>query len=191
MENSSDLKLITETLKGNSQAFKPLVEKYWRLVFSIISKYVKNKETVADLCQEVFFKTFTKLEQFKDEHKFAPWIAKIAVNHTIEHLRKEKRFNFIDLDIEKTGIQGLEPDSTLNQNQFFDECLNRLSPDLQILFILRHGVEFSYEDIAFVLDAPKGTVKAALFRIRNQLKESFLASKNVEQTLTAKGTAND
>ncbi|MGM0599533.1 MAG: RNA polymerase sigma factor [Candidatus Rifleibacteriota bacterium] len=189
-EKISDKHYVDETLSGQTEAFRPIVEKYWNLVFSVISKYIKNKETIADLCQEVFFKSFKKLDQFKTQQNFAPWLTKIAVNHTIEYLRKEKRNNFIEFDIERAACCKLEPNSVLDQNQLFDECLNRLSPEFQIMFILRHGVDFSYEDIAFVMDVPIGTIKASLFRIRNQLRKSFVSSQNRKQTLAAKGNAN-
>jgi RNA polymerase sigma-70 factor (ECF subfamily) len=190
-ENNSDKLYVDETLRGNSEAFRPIVEKYWNLVFSVIARYIKNKETIADLCQEVFFKSFKKLDQFKTKQNFAPWLTRIAVNHTIEYLRKNKRYKFVEFDLERVASYKLEPDSVFDQNQFFDECLNRLSPELQIMFILRHGIEFSYEEIAFIMDVPVGTIKASLFRIRDKLRKSFVSSQNREQTLAAKGSEND
>lgn len=170
---SDELQLITDTLRGNSSAFRPLVEKHWGLVYSIIQKYIKDPETIADISQEAFLLAFTRLKQYRHEHRFSPWLAKIAVNKALEFLRREKRSPIVDFDPELAECYRFEPEQLSRKNEFFDECLEKLPTEMQIMFILRHGLEFSYDDIAHVLDLPVGTIKGALFRIRNQLKSIF------------------
>ncbi len=162
--------LISETLKGNTKAFQPIVETNWNLVFSIISRRIKDRETVADLCQETFLSAYAKLNQFKTEQRLAPWLAKIAVNKALEFIRKDRNATFIDLNLELTALGNGSPDNHSNGKFLLDNCIDALSESLQILFILRHGLSFSYDDIAYVLDVPVGTVKASFFRIRNELR---------------------
>lgn len=182
-EKTQDIELIAATLRGNNSAFKPLVEKYWGLVYSIVQKYVKVPETVSDICQEVFLLAFSKLQQFKVDSNFSPWIAKIAVNKSLEYLRKEKRAPFVDFDPDLTTCERFDPKRVVAEREFFDECLEKLSTEMQIVFILRHGLDFSYEDIAHVLNLTVGTVKGALFRIRALLKK--LLSENQHRSETA------
>ena len=98
-ENTDEKLLIADTLRCNHEAFRPLVEKYWGLVSSIVQKYIKNRETAADLCQEVFIAAFTGLPQYRHDLSFSPWLAKIAVNKALEHLRRENRAPFADFDL--------------------------------------------------------------------------------------------
>ncbi|MDD3146118.1 MAG: sigma-70 family RNA polymerase sigma factor [Candidatus Riflebacteria bacterium] len=176
-DKDAEQQLIAETLDGSSGSFKPLVEKYWGLVSSIIQKYIKNRETAADITQEAFLAAYTSLGQYKHEHSFSPWLAKIAVNKALEHLRREKRSPFTDFDLATAVSSRLSPESAIDERQLFDECLACLPDKLQVLFILRHGLEFSYEDMAYVLDLPVGSIKSIMFRMRNQLKE-ILESRN-------------
>ncbi|MEW6709807.1 MAG: sigma-70 family RNA polymerase sigma factor [Candidatus Riflebacteria bacterium] len=172
-EKKFEQQLIAETLTGNSSSFRPLIEKYWGLVYSIIKKYVKEPETVEDLAQESFLVAYSKLGQYRHEFNFSPWLARIAANKALEHLRREKRSPTTDFDLDLVHCQRFSPEQVFDQKVLFDECLEKLSAEMQIIFILRHGLEFSYEDIAHVLDLPTGTVKGLLFRIRSLLKQSL------------------
>ena len=174
-EKTQELELIRETLNGNSDAFRPLVEKYWGLVYSVIHKYVRDPETISDLCQEAFLIAFSKLNLYRHDYRFSPWLARIAINKAIEHLRREKRAPMVDFDPEMTKCLKFDPERLSEQRAFFDECIDKLSEEMQIIFILRHGLEFSYEEISMVLDIQPGTVKTTLFRIRNHLKRAFSA----------------
>ena len=185
-ENTDEKLLIADTLRGNHEAFRPLVEKYWGLVSSIIQKYIKDRETAADLCQEAFLAAFTGLAQYRHELSFSPWLAKIAVNKALEHLRRENRAPFADFDLSNILSQNLSPDEVIYQKYFLDDCIACLPEQLQVLFILRHGLDFSYEDLAYVLDMPAGTVKSIMFRMRSQLR-SFLESREQrEKTLAGR-----
>jgi RNA polymerase sigma-70 factor (ECF subfamily) len=189
----NEYQLLTDTLNGNSEAFRPLVEKYWGLVFSVISRYIKDRETAADICQEAFFNAYNKLDQFKLGSSFSPWLVKIAVNKAIENLRREKRSPVVNFDPEIIENCNFCEDNLISDTgQLFDECIDKLPADMQILFILRHGIEFSYDDIAFVLDIPVGSVKGALFRLRNRLKEMINARLHREACLNCtKEQANE
>lgn len=178
---NAERQLINDTLNGNTSSFQPLVEKYWGLVFSIIQKYVKNSETVADLSQEVFLIAYSRLQQYRPEFNFSPWLSKIAVNKALEFLRREKRSPVIDFDPDFTECHRFAPEQILKQRELFDECLEKLPAEMQIIFILRHGLEFSYDDIAHVLDLPVGTIKGSLFRVRNHLKRIFEQGKEAQQ----------
>ena len=183
-EKVTEQQLIAETLRGNTDSFRPLVEKYWGLVSSIVQKYIKNRETAADLCQEVFIAAFTSLPQYRHDLSFSPWLAKISVNKALEHLRRENRAPFADFDLGNILSQALSPDEVIDQKQLFDDCIACLPEKLQILFILRHGLDFSYEDLAYVLDMPAGTVKSIMFRMRSQLR-SFLESREQREKTIA------
>jgi RNA polymerase sigma-70 factor (ECF subfamily) len=173
-DSFSDSEYIRFVLEGRKQYFQPLAERYWAKTSSVIRRYVFDAETVKDLCQETFFRAFTKLHLFDQNRSFLPWLLKIAVNIAIEHLRKNGRtVQSFSLD------EGFSPEDKINIEDLvshkilFEECLQKLNDNYKVLFALRHGLKLSYEDISFVLNESPGTVKSALFRIRNILKTSL------------------
>ncbi|OGK12043.1 MAG: hypothetical protein A2W80_14630 [Candidatus Riflebacteria bacterium GWC2_50_8] len=186
-EKQAELQLINEVLRGNTQSFASLVEKYWGLVFSIVSRYIKNRETAEDICQEVFISAFSGLASYRCEYRFSPWLAKIAVNKSLEHIRREKSAVFVDVDLDLFVSNLPSPEESIDQSQLFDECLAILSDDWQIMFILRHGLELSYLEIAQVFDVPVGTVKSLMFRIRKQLKDVFEKRAQREELVLSSG----
>jgi RNA polymerase sigma-70 factor (ECF subfamily) len=187
-EINYESQLIIQTLAGRTDSFRPLVQNYWDRAFQIILKFVKNEETAADICQETFITAFSKLRQFKTESRFSPWLFKIASNKALEYLRSSKNKKEISFELTDLPDFTASPATQLHQKEFLDACIDRLPEDHQILFVLRHGMEFSYDDMAYILDIPVGTVKVALFRIRNLLKEHFYSKANQEQTLQQGGT---
>lgn len=191
LDKDAEQRLIAGVVSGNSQAFRPLVETYWGLVASIVGRYIRNTDTADDICQEVFLAAYSSIHTFCPECRFSPWLARIAVNKSLEHLRREKRASFVDFDLDLvlSGIQ--PPDMVLNDRQLFDDCLASLPENLQVMFLLRHGLDFSYDDMAHVLDLPVGTIKSLLFRIRSHLKDFIEKREGYEKVLSSGGQQSD
>ena len=173
-DSFSDSEYITFILEGRKQYFQPLAERYWAKVSSVIRRYIFDSETVKDLCQETFLRAFTKLQLFDQSRPFLPWLLKIAVNISIEHLRKKGRtVQSFSLEESFSPEDKINIEDLVSHKLLFEECLQKLNENYKVLFALRHGLNLSYEDISFVLNESPGTVKSALFRIRNILKTSL------------------
>ncbi|MFZ5952794.1 MAG: RNA polymerase sigma factor [Candidatus Rifleibacteriota bacterium] len=167
----NDNALIKKMIEGDTSAFEPLVKRYWNQVFFVCMKYLKNSEQASDAAQETFISAFTAIEGFDNSRSFKPWLLKIAVNKSIRQLNKDKAS--LNFSIEKSiGMQhNSEPAKVVEERQFFDDCISRLELDDQILFILRHGLDLAYDEIAVILEKPVGSVKGELFRARKKLKD--------------------
>ena len=87
-------KLVTRVLNGDADAFNPLVRKYQQKIYNLIYRQVHDRETAKDLCQEVFLKAWQALPKFKGQSVFYTWLYKIAVNCSIDFLRKHKQANY-------------------------------------------------------------------------------------------------
>ena len=86
-----DAELIRLTQGGNAEAFNPLVRKYQQKIYNLIYRKVYDPETARDLCQVVFLKAWQGLPNFKGQSTFYNWLYQIAVNCSIDFLRKQKR----------------------------------------------------------------------------------------------------
>ena len=129
----NDAELVEQILNGNNNAFRFLVSKHQRLVLHVVGRVVQRREDMEDICQEVFIKVFRKLKRFRGESRLSTWIAKIAYNTSISHIRKKIRQNEYSYD-EQPALIEAEKDNALNQKVLEKEeakSLSELTPLLR------------------------------------------------------------
>ena len=85
-----DKELAALAAKGREMAFRELLSRYERPVFSLVYRMVRDRTLAEDLAQEAFIRAFNAIKSYKPKYKFSSWIFKIANNHTIDYLRKRK-----------------------------------------------------------------------------------------------------
>lgn len=184
-ENSKaeDLKHINAAIQGDQDAFAWLMKKYKGPLQNLIFRMVSEKSEIEDLVQEVFIKAFNSLKNYNQEFAFSTWIYRIAINNTIDYLRKKKLETFsIDADEEDDDDKPKFeiPDTTysadaniiLEQRQkIINDAIGSLPEKYRKIIELRHKEELSYEEISEILNLPIGTVKAHLFRARELLNK--------------------
>jgi RNA polymerase sigma-70 factor (ECF subfamily) len=180
-----DILLINRARSGDELAFRELLTKYERAVFTICLRMIRNRDEANDLAQESFIKVFSMLERYNPSYAFSSWLFKITSNLCIDHLRKRRIETFaMDEPIagEKGEIQRQyeAPDPDPEQEYIRKEKMLRLSeaienlpPHYRIMLVLRHQENLSYEEIADSLEIPLGTVKARIHRAREMLKSSL------------------
>ncbi len=175
--------LIDEILGGNKAAFRKLVEQNQRLVSHIIFRMVADRQDREDLCQEVFVRVYRNLREFRREAKLSTWIARIAYNIGLSHIKKKNiplveetvldhvesdgdypRMPSPHVDVEQKIISGLVQDE-----------IERLPVYYKTALTLYHLDGMSYDEIVDIMKVPEGTVKSYIFRGRKMLKERLLA----------------
>ncbi len=180
-----DIQLITRARSGDETAFRALLDKYERAVYSICLRMIRNRDEAADLAQEAFIKVFAMLERYNPSYAFSSWLFKITSNLCIDYLRK-RRIETFAMDEPISGDHGdiqrqyeapdLDPEQRYIRNEKMErlgEAIENLPPHYRIMLILRHQENLSYEEIADSLDIPLGTVKARIHRAREMLKASL------------------
>ena len=176
----NDTELVQQILNGNNNAFRFLVSKHQRLVLHVVGRIIQRQEDVEDICQEVFIKVFRKLKRFRGESRLSTWIAAIAYNTSISHIRKEMRKMESSYD-ETPSLMKDEKDSGLNQSgveqqeikKYLLEMIEQLPLHYRTVLTLFHLEEFSYREIEQITGMPEGTIKSYLSRARNLLKEKL------------------
>lgn len=165
----------------DERAYAELMEKYRDSIFYMMLKMVKNTDDADDLTIEAFGKAFNRLHQYTPNYAFSTWLFRIATNNCIDFIRK-KRMNTFSLDKDIDTEDGkmtmdvrddrLDPEERIIRKQkirIMREIVDQLKPRYKNLVVLRYFREYSYEEIAEETDLPIGTVKAQLFRAREQL----------------------
>jgi RNA polymerase sigma-70 factor (ECF subfamily) len=177
-----DKELIVRARKGDERAFRALLAKYERAVFSICLRMVRNREQAEDLAQESFMKVFSMLERYNPSYAFSSWLFKITSNLCIDSIRKRK-LETLPLDQPIQSAAGEfsrqyessedDPEKTMMGRERVErlkEAIESLPPHYRIMILLRHQEDLSYEEIADTLGVPLGTVKARIHRAREMLK---------------------
>ncbi len=183
--NYSDFELIDRVLNGHTRSFEELVNRYKKTVYYLTYRMVHDHEDAADLSQETFLKAYQGLQKFKRQSSFHTWLYRITVNLCINHLRKKKSRQFVEL--EKTHsvnypdiLQKLEMEEL--QVKVCD-AVNQLPEKQRAAVILRiyHGL--SHKEISHILGCSVGTVKANYFHALHNLRKFIQAPNEFGESL--------
>lgn len=181
--------LIKHILSGHVEAFRTLIVAHQKLVYHIVLRMGVSEAEREDVCQDIFVKIYRNLSRFQFESKLSTWIATIAYNTCINHLKKKKVPLWNDFASEEKTIEGNLSNDALpdnfTENQDLAERLqteiDKLPPQLRTILSLYHLDEMSYAEIAQALSLPDGTVKSYLFRARKLLKQRLLQKYQQEE----------
>jgi RNA polymerase sigma-70 factor, ECF subfamily len=184
----TDTELVASALKGSQDAYRELVKRFERPVYSLIVRMVQDPATAEDLAQEVFVKAFRRLNTYDPQWKFSSWLFKIAHNTTIDHLRRGTP-ETVPLETEEDDAGGhrslsaVLADETVENPQAaaerrdlarsLERAISSLRPEYRqaVLMFYAHGA--SYQDICEVTGLPLGTVKTNLHRARKELAQAM------------------
>ena len=189
LANLPDADVVALARDGRDSAFRELVRRYERPVFSLIFRMVRNRETAEDLSQDTFVKVLNHIDRYSPEFKFSSWLFKIANNVAIDHLRK-RQLDVISMDgaayasssaeVEATSFDvavrqesALEEMAAREMGSAIESAIARLRPEYRSCIMLRHVEGRSYEEIAATLDLPLGTVKTYIHRARHELRRAL------------------
>ncbi|MEE9246265.1 MAG: sigma-70 family RNA polymerase sigma factor [Gemmatimonadota bacterium] len=187
ISTSTDQEVVEWARQGHERAYRELVRRYQRPVFSLIYRMVRDRERAEDLAQETFVKVLNALGSYRPQYKFSSWIFKIANNAAIDQLRR-RELNTLSLDgapdavtaerQEGSSLQiahsGESPLQELEARELggqIERAISQLRPEYRSCITLRHVEGCAYEEIAEILDLPLGTVKTYIHRARSELRD--------------------
>jgi RNA polymerase sigma-70 factor (ECF subfamily) len=189
LTNLPDADVAALAKEGREAAFRELVRRYERPVFSLIFRMVRDRQTAEDLAQDTFIKVLNHIDRYRPEFKLSSWLFKIANNVTIDHLRKRQlstvsidgsphaasaaEIEATSFDVEARGESPLEEMESRELGSAIERAIATLRPEYRACIMLRHVEGRSYEEIAATLDLPLGTVKTYIHRARHQLREAL------------------
>lgn len=174
-----DLFLIQQTVNGHKDAFKFLVIRYQRPIFSFLNTFSLSSQITHEIAQETFLKAFQSLKSFDSTQgaSFSTWLFTIAKNHALNHLSKasvSKEVGF-DLKIEFSAEENQQ--STLENEEktsTVKKAIQKLPRNFKNVLILSYFDELSIDEIAQIENCPIGTVKSRLYRGKQLLRTQLI-----------------
>ena len=160
--------LIRKSLNGDLKSFEVLIDEYQDRIFRLILGIVKNHATSQEITQDVFIKSWKHLNKYNFEYNFKSWLYKIAVNESLNTLKKTRVFEEYDENIHviESDIDDID---VLKLNKL-NLAIAKLNQDQRIIVQLKHFENFTYKEISQIIDVPEKTVKSRLYSARMVLR---------------------
>ncbi len=172
----TDLELIAEVRNGKRNAFTTLMRRYQERLYWVARRMVGSHADADDIVQETFVKAYLGLGEFRGDSSFYTWLYRIAVNLSLNFLRKQQMLRYVRESELLRGFfpskESPEADLEMKETQTaLDRAVASLPDKQRAVFVLRFFDELSYEDISAVLKTSIGGLKANYFHALRKVQD--------------------
>jgi len=178
-----DDEIIRLILKGDSNYFRLLVDRYQNMVFRTCVGFIHNKDEAEDLTQEIFIQAYLSLKKFRQEASFSTWLYRIAVNASLNRIKRQVRtwpgYHQGENEDERTLISVADnddPEKMLIQQEhkrWVQKALDSLPENQRVAIVLSKYDDLSQREIAEIMDTSEGAVEALLQRAKAGLRKKL------------------
>ncbi len=170
--------IVTGCMKNDRVCQEKLFKLYYGKLMIVCLRYTNDKDTAQDILQEGFMKIFDKITSFESTGSFEGWMRRIVTNTALDHLRKSKKFNFVEENEINTKEEFVDVDEVQEfensielKAEFALEAIQQLSPAYKTVFNLYVMEEYSHKEIAEMLGISEGTSKSNLAKAKMNLQK--------------------
>lgn len=179
-DENPDLDLLRRARDGDREAFGELFRKYEKRVFRVARRMCGSDDEAWDITQDAFLRAMQAMDRFDTDYRFFTWMYRIVSNLAINYSQKRKRRHEVrfEEDYAADGFQSVEDQSgdLAMRDQLasaVERAVEKLSPGLRAVFVLRVDQQLSYSEIAESLGIAIGTVMSRLNRARHRIREEL------------------
>jgi RNA polymerase sigma-70 factor (ECF subfamily) len=167
--------LVKASINGDKNAFGEIVNNYRRMVAATVKGILGDSVFVEDIGQEVFIRLYYSLKDFRGEAKLSTYIQKIAVNLTLNELKKRKKVTSLfsqkgDQEMYEMDVPETDAEEKREAAEIVNKALMSLEPGFRIVVTMRLLQGYSTKETAEILEIPEGTVLSRLSRGQEQLR---------------------
>ncbi len=166
MNTVKQLKLVKKAIKGNPDAYGELIKEYQDYLYKTAYLYVKNDEMALDAVGTAVLKSYLQIHTLRNPEYFKTWITRILINAAYDEQRKLICYSELSDTLKESSYEEM----SLEEKYDINTAVTRLPEKYRTVIILKYFNEFSIKEIADIMDAPEGSVKAYLSRARNELR---------------------
>ncbi|MEI6576993.1 MAG: RNA polymerase sigma factor [Bacteroidota bacterium] len=172
-----DNDIVYDVIHGKVSSFEILIDRYQKAIFNLVFRMVGNVENAKDITQDIFIRSYEKLDTFNFKYKYFSWLYRIAINETINWLKRNPVMDRIrgewQMVTSDTATEDIE-----QKSKKLELGLMELSENYRSLLILKYYSGLSYEEIAAIKNITVKKVRSRLFIAREELRK-ILALKGV------------
>lgn len=172
---AEETELVKASLDGDKRAFGEIVTRYRKMVARTVKGMVGDSVFADDIGQEVFIKLYHSLSEFRGEAKLSTYIQKIAVNLTLNEIKRRKRFFSMfsqkgNNEMYEFEVADYDTEERREASEIVNKALMAMDPKFRIIVTMRMLQGYSTKETAEILDLPLGTVLSRLSRAQEQLR---------------------
>ena len=185
MDHNNEAEIVARVLNGDRQAYALLIEEYKTPIYNLAYRMTGNSQDAEDLAQETFLRSFNQLFRYDVKRSFYTWLYTISLNIIRNHLKKnsvrrltdlyqeEKICERSDTDDKKFNLQEFQITDELSKEreETLERSLQKLSPELRELLILRFYQGLSFETISEITGLSLSAIKMRVYRGLEKLRQ--------------------
>lgn len=191
----SDDEIVKSVRDGRIQYFEVLVNRYKSRIVNFIHKMIFDYDEAQSLAQDVFVKVYESIARYQSQNNFQAFIFTIAKNLTLNHIKKQKRFQWFSGEKDSNGSEekyfqtGGTQESDIEKHQrdeLLNEALRNLKENQRIALILKVYLEFSYKKIAEITGWSEPKIETLISRAKSSLKSYIQSRENPGSSVKSK-----
>jgi RNA polymerase sigma-70 factor (ECF subfamily) len=166
----TDAAIVRRAIDGDERAMRLLWNQHAPHVDAVVRRLASDPDLAEDIAQEVWIQIFRALPSWRGDAKFSTWVHRVAINRTLNALRRTKRLAAVETGIEEDSASVEQDGDRSMLAASIDAAARQLSPGARTVFLL-HDVEgYTHEEIATELGITPGGSKSQLFKARAKLR---------------------
>ncbi len=174
---------VDAAIEGDQDAFAEIVYTFQDAVYNLCYRMLGERTEAEDAAQEAFLRAYMNLRRYDHDRSFKTWVLSIASNHCIDRLRK-RRVQYLSIDEPLPANLALasedpQPEQMAvihEQSHLIHALLDDLAPDYRAAVVLRYWYDYSYTEIAEIMETTESAIKSRLHRARRMLSDMIDAS---------------
>ena len=166
--------LVVKCSKGNKLAQYQLFENYFNSMFIICNRIIINRSDAEEVVQDSFVNAFLNIRKLKTPNAFGSWLKRIVIDKSINFIRRNKKFNWVELPVNLIGE--IPDESTIYNldNKVVVAAVNNLSEGCRAIFLLHLVEGYKHREIAEMLKISESTSKSQYQRAKKILRENLI-----------------
>ncbi len=171
--------LIQACKKGNQPAQFEIYKLYYKAMYNVSLRIVKDSFEAEDIIQEAFLNAFTKLDTFKGEVTFGAWLKRIVINKSLTHLKMNNRFTAVKLEVVERNLSNNEEELTAEKAIDYSyirakeviEIMEKLKDNYRIALTLNLIEGYDNEEIATIMKISNENCRTTISRAKSKLRK--------------------
>lgn len=164
----SEQEILKAVIAGNKELYQDIVSRYMQTAYYVALGFVHNHQDALDISQDSFIRAYRKIRHYDPERPFFPWFYRVMKNLCMDHLKKLRRLNEVPLE-ENLILKEEKCDREMKEVLW--RGIEELPFEQKEIIILRYFRQYSYQEIAEIINKPVGTVMSSLFYAKKRLKD--------------------
>ncbi|MCI6465573.1 MAG: sigma-70 family RNA polymerase sigma factor [Faecalicatena sp.] len=169
IDTSTDIRLVKKAIRGSIDAYGELIEIHKNYLYRMAYLHSGTEDAALEIVQETILKGFHSIKTLRNPELFRSWITRILIHISIDFHRKSVPSIQIDENLPETRSLGISIEERLD----LYEAIRQLPEKYRLVIVLKYFDDLKQDEIAGIMNIPRGTVAAYLTRARKELRRSL------------------